>query len=381
MKTRIVFCITELDPGGAERALTQLVTNLDRNEWDIAVVCLSGRGHFSEVIETAGIPVHYLNARSFLDLPRLFVRLFFTLRKLRPAIVQTFLFHANLMGRICARLAGVKVVVSGLRVAEHRNRWHGRLDRWTNRLVDCNVCVSQGVADFAEKSMGLRRNKLFVIPNAVEGDRFAKVVPADLKPLGIPENCRVMISIGRLERQKGFDLLIDAVTKLSKIPEDLRFLIVGDGPDAANLKLLVRNKRLDQHVCFAGRREDVPQLLAASNVFILPSRWEGMPNVVLEAMAAGLCVITTDVEGIPELIQDGVNGIVVPVESAARLAKAIEFVLANTGFAREAGAKSQQLVREQFTIDKITREYDQHYRRFLAPSGTSNQPTGNSIHS
>ncbi len=364
--TRLVFCITELDPGGAERALTQLVLNLNREEWMPHVICLGPRGHFADVLQAANVPVTCLNARGTLSLPRVLIQLTRELRRLRPSLVQTFLFHANLLGRVAARLAGITCVVSGIRVAEHRSSWYGRLDRWTNFLVATNVCVSQGVADFSERTTKLDRRKLVVIPNSVDVDRFAGAKPADLTQFGIPDGSRVFISIGRLERQKGIDLLLDAVALLTAdLRNDVYFLIVGDGPDLQLLRGQCERDQLTDRIHFAGRRDDIPELLAASTALILPSRWEGMPNVVLEAMAAARPVIATNVEGIGELVRDQVTGLTVPPESPRQLAMAIQQLLSDGEFWSAAGVKAQAIVIKDFTQQSISAAYCALYRKLL----------------
>lgn len=362
---RIAFCITELDPGGAERALTQLVLSLDSDEWEPYVICLGPRAHLVEVLESASVPVLCLNADGLFSLPRVLFQLTQHLRRIKPAILQTFLFHANIVGRIAARLAGVKTVVSGLRVAERQSAWHRWLDRWTNWLVATNVCVSKGVADFSVEVAGLNPAKLVVIPNSVDAELFTRATPADMTQFGIPAGSRILISIGRLERQKGFDVLLEAVSLLNPLPEHAYFVIVGDGPDLTVLREQSERKSLTDRVLFLGRRDDVPNLLTASTAFILPSRWEGMPNVVLEAMATGLPVIATQVEGVSELIHDGVNGLTVAPDQPAELANAILRILSQPDFSRNAGLNSQSIVEKEFTIQRTAEAYAKLYRQLL----------------
>lgn len=362
---RVIFCITELDPGGAERALTQLVLGLDRDEWHASVICLGPRGYFADVLEQAGIAVVCLNASGIKSIPRVIRRLAQEFRKQKPALVQTFLFHANILGRIAARMAGVPVVVSGIRVAERRNRWHGWIDRWTNSLVKTNVCVSRGVATFAQRQTGLCAKKLVIIPNAVDFERFAHAKPLDRRSLNIPEDSIVCISIGRLEHQKGFDILLDAIKQVAPLPANIHFLIVGDGPDRDRLRACIVDAELEGQIQLLGRREDIPELLATATALILPSRWEGMPNVALEAMAAGRPIIATDVEGVPELIEDQSNGIIVPVESPELLSAAIRFLIDHPEFADEAGKRSQQIIVKEFMPQNITRAYAQLYKSLL----------------
>ncbi|WP_373652600.1 glycosyltransferase [Schlesneria sp. DSM 10557] len=365
---RIAFCITDLDRGGAERALVQLACHLDRTHWEPHVICLGPRGVLVDELEAAGITVVCLGARGLGSTPCVLWQLVKELRRFKPAIVQTFLFHANILGRIAARIAGIQIVVSGVRVAERRNRWHGWIDRWTNFLVQTNVCVSRGVAEFSATQGGLSPRKLVVIPNAVEADKFKGIPAADLTKLGIPASSRVCISVGRLECQKGFDVLVDAISRIKPLPADVYFLIVGDGPDADRLGQQVERLGLERQIRFLGRRDDVPELLAASQLFILSSRWEGMPNVVLEAMAAGLPVVATEVEGIAELIQDSVNGVTVRPGEAPPLAAAIESCLARPEFLASAGFESQHMIQKRFTPSVAVSSYAQIYRELLERS-------------
>ena len=367
----IAFCITDLDVGGAERALVNLVTRLDRREWSPVVFCLSGRGALVRELESAHVPVTCLGANrddGFFRRLRTVWRLARELRALspRPRLLQTFLFHANLAGRIAGRLAGIKRIVSGIRVAEKRARWHLCLDWLTNWLVDLNVCVSQSVADFTRERGRLRASKIIVVPNGVEYERFAQAEPADLMSLGIPRESRVIVTVGRLDEQKGHRFLIEAFSSVLREHRDARLLIVGEGPLREELQALARQLGVDDAICFAGHRDDVPALLRASQYFVLPSLWEGMPNVVLEAMAAGVPVIATSVEGVLELIEPDRTGLVVKVGNAAEIASALNRLLGASELSKQLAQAAQQAVRERFTIDNSSKKYGQAYHQLLS---------------
>lgn len=359
----IAFCITELDRGGAELALSQLVLGLNRDEWLPRVYCLGPRGHFADVIEAGGVTVECFGGTGLMSLPRVLLRLTLALRRFRPAILQTFLFHANIVGRIAGRLARVPRIVSGIRVADRRSRWYGRLDHWTNGLVDHNVCVSQGVADFSISETGLTLSKLSVIPNGVDYELFASASPADLTPLGVPQGAMVCISVGRLEEQKGIDLLLTAASLVLRDHRDCHFVIVGDGCDRAALESQARQLGIANSVHFVGQRADVPNLLKASTAFMLPSRWEGMSNALLEAMAAGLPVVATAVEGSTELVRSGETGLLVTAGQSDELAKAIRSTLEDAGLTREMAAAAQTLVKQGYTAESAAEAYSDLYRQ------------------
>ena len=360
----IAFCITELDRGGAERALSQLVLGLNREEWSPQVYCLGPRGYFADVIEAGGVTVECFDASSTMSLPRVLLRLTLALRRFRPSVLQTFLFHANVLGRVAGRLARVPRIVSGIRVAERRSRWYGRVDRWTNWLVDHNVCVSQGVVDFAVTETGLSRRKLSVIPNGVEYETFASATPADLTQFGVPVGSPVCITVGRLEQQKGIDVLLDAASLVKADHSDCHFLIVGDGRDRVALEARSVKLGLAATTHFTGLRADVPNLLAAATVFVLPSRWEGMANALLEAMASGLPVVATAVEGSSDLVKSGETGLLVPAGTSVELASAICRVLAAPGHFREMAVAAQSTVNSDYTIYAAVRAYCRLYEQF-----------------
>lgn len=367
---RLAFCITELDAGGAERGLVQLVLGLDRSQWQSRVYCLGPPGPFSSVLLDEGIPVRCFYAVHLWDAPRVLWQLYRELRSWKPELLQTFLFHANILGRIAGKWAGVPRIVCGQRVAERRASWYGRIDRWTDGCVDRHVCVSQGVAAYCQQLVGLPREKLVIIPNGVEVARFTAAVPCDWTLLGLPAEAQVLIAIGRLERQKGIDLLITAFASVAEQHPACHLLIVGDGPDRAALQRQVDGFQLRQRVTFVGRRDDVPQLLAGSLALVLPSRWEGMPNVVLEAMAAAKPVIATRVEGTQELVQPGRTGWLVPVDDAAALAGALREALDNPAYAAQLGRESQRIVSSEFTITTMVAAYDRLYRELTSAASS-----------
>ena len=360
---RLAFCITDLDPGGAERALVQLVTRLDRNVWEAHVFCLAGPGALVAELQQADIPVTCLGARRSWQF-WIVIRLARLLRKQKPSILQCFLFHANLVGRIAGRLARVKHIASGIRVAEKRSRLPLWLDRCTNWMVDRNVCVSRAVADFSIRA-GLRADKVTVIPNGVDVERFRGATAADLQEFGIPPNSQTVIAVGRLDPQKNPTLLLDATQSLIPHHNQLHVLFVGDGPLAGELKQAVINRNLTDRIHFAGWKPNIAQLLKASFCLVLPSRWEGLPNAVLEAMAAGLPVISTRVEGTEDLVTPDVTGILIPPDSVDALEAALDRLLANPDSASSMGKNAQNQVEKDFTIEAMVANYDDFFRSLL----------------
>ncbi|HXY35605.1 MAG TPA: glycosyltransferase [Planctomycetaceae bacterium] len=363
--TRIAFCITDLDPGGAERALVQIVTRLDRRRWAPHVFCLDAGGVLVDQLRAAGIEVVCLGAsrpRDFLVVWPLYRRL----AALRPAILQTFLFHANVIGRLAGAAARVPVIVSGIRVAEKRSGLRLWIDRVTDRLVTRHVCVSRDVADFSIARGGLPREKICVIPNGVDLEKFANAAPLDLTQFGVPRGSRVLLFVGRLDPQKGPLSLLEAAGELFADHSDLHLVMVGDGPLAAELRGWTLARNLESRVHFTGRRENVAGLMRAADLFVLPSQWEGLPNVVLEAMAAGTPIVARGVEGIRDLLGDGKAGVVVPLDGEIGLAHAIRDALRDHQGMRASVAHAQKIVRERFTWQLVAAEYERIYTELVA---------------
>lgn len=362
--------MTDLDPGGAERALVRVVTGLDRREWQPVVVCLSGGGSLTAVLEESDIPVSVLGARSPRDVG-VVTRLTAELKRIRPQLLQTFLFHANLAGRLAASWARVPVVVSGVRVVEPDAPWRMRWDRWTDRLVTHHACVSRAVAD-RYRALGIAERKLSVIPNGVDVAEIVAAPAVDVGELGIPAGVPVVVAVGRLHPQKGFMHLLAAFEQLRGRDDAAAracLLIAGEGPERAALEADIARRGLKEQVRLLGWRGDIPSLLRAADLFVLSSLWEGMPNVVLEAMSAGVPVVATDVEGVRELIPGDDTGLLVPAGAPSALAAEIGRVLTDPALARRLGTAGQQRARKHFPWDRTVDGFVTLWRRLLTEQG------------
>ena len=366
---RLALCITELDIGGAERCLAELALRLDRRQFSVAVYSLGPRGgdggrSLVPKLEAAGIEVHCLGGRGASDAPRTVRRLARLLKTQQAEILQSFLFHANFIGRIAARWAGVPHVVSGIRVAERHARWHLRLDRWTARLVEAYVAVSESVAEFSRGEGGVSAERLTVIPNGVDAARFDAAAPLDLRELGIPAGRRAVTYVGRLEPQKGLDDLISRARDWLDLLPGHDLLLVGDGPQRGELEDLAGRLGLSGRVRFAGWRGNVPEILRASEILVLPSRWEGMPNVLLEAMACRLPVVAMNVEGVAEALgAENLDAQTAPAGDFHVFAEKLGAIASSQALAARLGDENRRRVEEKFTLDAMVGAYAALFRR------------------
>lgn len=370
-KLRIALCITDLDMGGAEQCLVELATRLDPARLEPVVYCLGPRPCLPEAscairLERSGVPLECLGARG----PRHILRVVGQLRRLlatqRPHLVQTFLFHANIAGRLAAYWAGVRHVVCSIRVAEHHSRWHLWIDRLTASLVQRYVCVSQAVAEFSRIHARLPPQKLVVIPNGIDTAAYPARSRADLRQWGIGPADRTVTFVGRLEPQKGLRWLLKTAPLWLDRLVDAHLLIVGKGPEEKGLKGLCWRLGIASRVHFAGWRADVPEILAASQLLVLPSRWEGMPNVVLQAMATGLPVLATDAEGVRELLGEQADAQIVPYGRSQQFADRLVAIMSDPQQAAELGRLNRREAESRFRLEGMVRAYQGLWESLLA---------------
>jgi glycosyltransferase involved in cell wall biosynthesis len=371
----IALVITDLDVGGAERALTMLVTRLDRRRWQPSVFCLAEQGALAHEILAAGIPCECLAINRRRPVQAV-TRLARRLRMARPRLIQSFLFHANVAARLAALWAGRPYAISGIRVAEHQNRWHLVVDRLTSPLATGSVCVSQGVMRFSRDVGRLDPDRLTVIPNGIDLAPFDAALPLARAELTVPPDAHLALYVGRLDRQKGLpDLLAAAQTVIGSHP-GWHLAIAGDGPERDWLThQLETTPSLRSHVHWLGRRDDIPSLLKTADLLVLPSLWEGMPNVVLEAMAAGRPVVGTAVEGTEDLVIPGETGWLVPAGCPTELAHALVEAARSPNICRRYGIAGRHRVDHHFSIDATVIAYECLWARLLGLALPEREPT------
>ncbi|MEO6811232.1 MAG: glycosyltransferase [Isosphaeraceae bacterium] len=356
----VTLVITDLDVGGAERALVVLATGLDRTRWEPRVIALGAEGALVEPLRAAGIATECLDVNRRRPVQAVF-RLVRSLRAHRPWLVQSFLFHANLAARLAAPWAGRPWVVGGVRVAERRQEWHLLLDALSARLAVGSVCVSQGVYRYSRDVGRLPIDRLVVIPNGIDPEPFDAVAPLPRESIGVPNDATLALFVGRIDPQKGLPDLLEAARRVV-IPArpDWHLALAGDGPSLATLQEFTRaSPTLSDRVRWLGRRDDVPSLLKTADVLVLPSHWEGMPNVVLEAMAARLPVVATAVEGSEELVIPGQTGWLVPPKEWESLGAALLDAAIDPERARRFGKAGRARVETDFSIDHVIQSYDE----------------------
>jgi glycosyltransferase involved in cell wall biosynthesis len=355
---RIAFGITDLDVGGAEKALVSLIERLDRRRWDPMVFCLQPAGPLAERLQSRHIPVISFEMTSPWGIPRVLGRWTKRLREWKPSILQTFLFHANVLGTISARRARVPVIVHGIRVAERRRNYHGVVNRLFGQLADCHVCVSEETARFHHDSTGIPFDRIRVIPNAVDAGLIHDAHPVSW-PM-IEHAHPKFICVGRLDHQKGVELLLRAFHRWHQTNAEPHgsLVFVGEGAERGQLTDEIGRLGLHDRVHLVGFQDRPHDWIAAADVFVLASRWEGMPNVVLEAMALGKPIVATRVEGVAALVEDHVNGWIAPPNCVSSLANALGKAAAHSSQWKEMGQLGRDKVIQHCSWNAVVQQYE-----------------------
>lgn len=373
MKWQIVFLITGLAYGGAETQLVNLATSLKKRGWEVRVVSMLPPQAFTEELKEAGIPLLTLNMRRGVADPRAVFRLVKMLREWRPQILTSFMFHANLLGRIAGRLAGVPIVVSSIRNENFGGSRRDRVLRMTDWMGEISTTNSNLAADKLVKRGVMPADKIRVIPNGLVLDKFTVKDSSRVglrQQLGITEDEFLWLAVGRLEEQKDYSNLLQAFKIIIQDGHKAQLRVAGQGPLLENLQRQSINLGISDRVVFLGLRRDIPSLLDAADGFVLSSAWEGLPNVVMEAMAAAKPVVATCVGGVPELVQEGVNGYIVPPGDSEVLAAAMVKMMALPEAERQAMGRAGRVhIEANYSLERVVDQWEELYRELLQRKG------------
>jgi len=377
----IAHVVHRLDFGGLENGLANLLHRLPRERFRHAVVSLTDTSRFQERLPPE-VPVIALHRRSGQDWG-LYLKLFRTFRDLGPTLVHTRNL-ATLEAQIPALAAGVPARVHGehgrdMHDLDNRSRRYLWMRRLLSPLVHRYTAVSQELTDYVTTDVGINPSRVTRICNGVDTERFAPRSPRP--PLPDPSAAsrlagrRLVGSIGRMQAVKDPLNLVEAWIALLQADPSLRdrtgLVMVGDGPLRAEAAARLAAFGLADSVWMPGARSDTPEILAALDLFVLPSLAEGISNTILEAMASGLSVVATDVGGNRELVQPGETGTLVPRADPQALARAIATYLGDDLLRARSGAAARQRAIRDFSLDAMVARYREIYEA-LAPGPTGN---------
>jgi len=363
--------ILGLQVGGLETMVIRLVKALDRKRFEPMVCCIDELGPLADELRKTGIDVHLLQRRPGVDwrYPRRLAKL---LKQQRVDVLHLHNPTALFYGSIAGRLAGIHPVI----YTEHgRDYATGRkaqlINRLVTRLVDQVVVLHERARCYMQKKEGVPPARLVKIHNGIPalsptGDNVRERTRRSLE---LADNARVIAMVARLDPIKNLPILLTAMAEIKGQQPTAHLLIVGDGPLRESLERQTLGLGLQAVVHFLGTRHDVPDLLAASDVLVLPSLSEGLSMTLIEGSAAGLPLVASDVGGNNELVEHGVNGLLVPVSDAKALAGALIAIIMDQTKAEHMGKASRQRFHQYFEIGAMVARYQALYE-----SGISEYP-------
>ena len=374
---KILFVIDSLGAGGAERSLAELLPALEDAGIEPIIACLDHRTYGVEAeVVASGADVRFLPRRPIARLRGL--------RRIvaeeSPDLIHTTILASNLVGRLASIGTRVKVLTSlvntpyaPIRKQDPRVRPMALaavrlVDIATaRRLTDHFHAITEAVKSWAVADMGIDPSLITVVHRGRDPDRLGETGPerrrSARRALGLQDDDQVVLTVGRQEFQKGQRYLLEAVAALAPSRPHLRLLMAGRrGASSPELERLLASPGLAGRVHVLGHREDVPDLLAASDLFAFPSLFEGLGGSVLEAMALGLPIVASDLPAVREIVEEGKNALLVPIEDQDQLAEAIDRVLQDPNLARAFGQRSREIFLERFTSTRSTEAMIDLYR-------------------
>ena len=369
-RIRVLYVIENTSFGGGERGFAQLSVNLNRSRYQPFMAAHPG-GMLEKIVREAHVPFSPLdmsrkvNFKTISNLSRL-------ISEHRIHIVHAMGTRADFFARLACRkkpstalVCTVAMLVDGYDVGPLRKAVYKMAVRYSARYVTQYIVVSEALKDLLEKQSGIPADKITIVYNGVELDLYNPNLNASSevrRSLEITDDYAIVGTIGRLVYQKGLPYFLEAAKHVYSEKKHVRFVIVGHGPEEAHLKRLAKSFGIS-HVCtFAGLRFDVPELLSAFDVFVLSSVLEGLPRVVIEAMAMGRPIVATDIDGVREQLRHNETGIVVPPADPNALAKAILDILDDKNrqkcLGREARKDAERLFDLKATVENVEMLYE-----------------------
>jgi glycosyltransferase involved in cell wall biosynthesis len=351
---RVLFVVPALPVGGAERHLTTMLPRMDPARFTPSVICIGEEGELFSTLRAAGIEARALRLRKR-QAVRVLIELVMTMRRTRPDVVVVQGYNAETLGRIAARIAGVKYTINWVHNASglvQRGTVRRTVDRALTRWTSAYFGVAEAQRPYLVDELGHPDDKIRVIYNGVDLAKFRTSTDRGvLAEFGFAEDDPVVGIVAVLRPEKDHVSLLRAARTVVDELTNARFLIIGDGPTRPQLEALCTELGITANVHFAGSRDDVARLLPAIDVFALTSTSECFPISVLEAMACARPAVCSAVGGIPEVIKDGETGYLVPPKNPLQLAARLVRLLRDPQTARRMGSAARARVEAEFDLD------------------------------
>jgi glycosyltransferase involved in cell wall biosynthesis len=367
METSVAYLITDSGTGGSEKALLTVLSHLDRQRFNPrAVLVLKKKREMATLWARTGVPVEEFGMGRWPS-PWLFLRVWWAIRRRKPRIVHAFLYHSIQIARLIHLFDRSFALITSPRVnyqfAPKPALW---LDRWLRGQDALALCESEAGRRSLVKSLGYPEDRVMVAWNSVDTAKFAFDPTARervRKEWGIAPDEILIGSIGRLHQQKGYDLLIDALSELQGGHGAYKAVVVGDGPEKDDLDTFALAKSVPLR--FVGERTDIPAVLSAFDIYVQSSRYEGLSNALLEAMSVGRACLATAVDGTLDFAKDGENMVLARPESSSALALGLATLIEKPTL-RERLSGNAKITAAQFSVQKMLKGFEEAYVRTVS---------------
>jgi glycosyltransferase involved in cell wall biosynthesis len=375
-RRKVFYLLDSLEIGGTETQAVELALRLPADEYDITLGCLRLQGPLLARLRGSGVRVAEFHPKGGIDSPGglyQLLRLAAFLRRQKFDVVHTHDLWSNVMGVPAARLAGVPAIISSRRDLGHFDWYEGKRRVWLRRIQNLsNVVLANAspIRDALVTEDGFAPEKLRVIHNGVDTEKFQRGQRDRERLLPGAGEGKLVVLVGNMHSDvKGHPWLIAAAPAVVREFPKTRFVFAGDGESRTTFEQQVAALGLEQSFVFLGRRYDIPDVLASCDIAVLPSKAEGLPNAVLEYMAAGLPTIASRVGGNAELVQDGVTGLLVPPQDSKALANALLNLLRDPQLLQQIASAGRRLATDNFSFERLVRETDALYTALLQRKG------------
>lgn len=371
-KIKILMLIDEAKMGGGQQHLLWLAQKLDKSKFEVEAAC-EPQGYLVDELKKISIKVYPINISNRPSISSLMATKKL-LEKVSPAILHTHGGTAGFYGRLASIFNFKGVVIHTYHGIHYLNSgWtllkiiYRLVDKFLLGFTDCTICVAQNDFELGLKAGVVKNNKAVVIHNGIDVEKFSNFnKDTDYKIRIKPEKDSIIIgSVGRFHFQKGYKyLILAAVTVLKSFPK-VKFVLIGDGELRFDLETLAKKNNVYNSFTFLGNQTNVIELLLQIDIFVLPSLWEGLPLALLEAMAAKIPVVATNVNGIIEIIDSEKEGILVPPKNSSALSSALIRLLNDIELQKKLAANAYKKVLSEFSLDKTVQKTELVYKNFL----------------
>ena len=372
-KINVLHIIERLDIGGAEVLLLTFAKNVDKDKFKVIFCCIDEKGSLFEAIANEGVKIVCLKPTRYIYGCKRIFALMQLIKKENIDIVNTHLHTANYIGRLVAYMMGVKIICKAEHgyTGDYRKQdiinipKYVKINMFLDRISDAIVYVSE--AQLRNSSNKISNEKKIVIYNGLDTERFEfrNDRNSTRKALGLCDEDKVIGIVSNLHKYKGHIYILSSLEKILPFYPLLKLLIVGEGPEKSSLEKYVNDLGIKNNVIFLGGRKDVPELMRAFDILVVPSLFESFGMTLIEGMYSKLPIIGTNVGGIPEILKDGETGILIPPRDSEAIKNALLKLIENPALAKSMGERGREIVLSKFTGQRYAREMERLYISLL----------------